>query len=72
MLKIGAPLQMTDQGLTNTDPRYIATSSTINNIVTDVRGLSPSRTPEQVSRSHITQTLPVTLCSKTLLLPVTL
>ena len=39
---------MDDQGLTNTDPRYIATSSTINNIVTDVRGLSPSRTPEQV------------------------
>ncbi len=46
-------LQMDDQGLVNTDPRFIATSTHINNVPTDVRGLTFSRTPQQVtSVSH--------------------
>ena len=42
-------LQMDDQGLVNTDPRFIATSTHINNVPTDVRGLTFSRTPQQVT-----------------------
>ena len=42
-------LQSDDQGLVNTDPRTIAVpDSYINNIPTDVRGLSFSRTPQQL------------------------
>ena len=42
-------LQSDDQGLVNTDPRTIAVPDTfINNIPTDVRGLSFSRTPQQL------------------------
>ena len=42
-------VQMDDQGLVNHDPRFIATSTHINNIPTDVRGLTFSRTPQQVT-----------------------
>ena len=42
-------LQMDDQGLVNYDPRFIATSTHINNIPTDVRGLTFSRSPQQVT-----------------------
>ena len=46
---ICAGLQSDDQGLVNTDPRTIAVPDTfINNIPTDVRGLSFSRTPQQL------------------------
>ena len=42
-------MQSDDQGLVNTDPRTIAVPDTfINNIPTDVRGLSFSRTPQQL------------------------
>lgn len=41
--------QIDDQGLINTDPRYIAVPTDyLNMIPTDVRGLTFSRTPEQV------------------------
>jgi len=47
----GAAVQ-DDQGLTNTDPRYIAVPDTfINLIPTDVRGLTLNRTPQQVVTS---------------------
>ena len=42
-------LQTDDQGLVNYDPRFIATSTHINNIPTDVRGLTFSRSPQQVT-----------------------
>ena len=42
-------LQFDDQGLLNTDPRTIAVpESYINNIPTDIRGVSFSRTPAMV------------------------
>ena len=42
-------LQSDDQGLLNTDPRTIAVPDTfINNIPTDIRGLTFSRTPQQL------------------------
>ena len=42
-------LQSDDQGLVNTDPRTIAVPDTfINNIPTDIRGLTFSRTPQQL------------------------
>ena len=42
-------LQSDDQGLVNTDPRTIAVPDAfINNIPTDIRGLTFSRTPQQV------------------------
>ena len=42
-------LQSDDQGLVNTDPRNIAVPDTfINNIPTDIRGLTFSRTPQQL------------------------
>ena len=38
-----------DQGLVNTDPRYIAVPDQyINLIPTDIRGLTLNRTPQQV------------------------
>jgi len=43
-------LQIDDQGLVNTDPRFIAVPNTwVNPIPTDVRGLTFSRTPQMVS-----------------------
>ena len=43
-------LQIDDQGLVNTDPRYIAVPNAwVNLIPTDLRGLTYSRTPEMVS-----------------------
>ena len=42
-------LQSDDQGLLNSDPRNIAVPDTfINNIPTDIRGLTFSRTPQQL------------------------
>ena len=42
-------MQSDDQGLVNTDPRTIAVPDTfINNIPTDIRGLTFSRTPQQL------------------------
>jgi len=42
-------LQFDDQGLVNSDPRNIAVPDTfINNIPTDIRGLTFSRTPQQL------------------------
>ena len=42
--------QFDDQGLLNTDPRTIAVpESYVNNIPTDIRGVSFSRTPAMVS-----------------------
>ncbi len=42
-------LQSDDQGLVNSDPRNIAVPDTfINNIPTDIRGLTFSRTPQQL------------------------
>ena len=42
-------MQVDDQGLVNTDPRTIAVPDTfINNIPTDIRGLTFSRTPQQL------------------------
>ena len=42
-------LQSDDQGLLNTDPRTIAVPDTfVNNIPTDIRGLTFSRTPLQL------------------------
>lgn len=42
-------VQIDDQGLQNTDPRYIAVPADYINIIpTDVRGLTFSRTPQQV------------------------
>ena len=44
-------LQIDDQGLVNTDPRYIAVPNTwVNLIPTDIRGLTFSRTPQMVSK----------------------
>ncbi len=55
-------LQIDDQGLVNTDPRYIAVPNTwVNLIPTDIRGLTFSRTPQMVSTPptrlihHVTQ-----------------
>ena len=46
-------LQMDDQGLVNTDPRTIAVPDYyINMIPTDVRGLTFSRTPQQVGQQE--------------------
>lgn len=43
------PPQFNDQGLTNTDPRFIAVpDSFINLIPTDVRGVTFNRSPQQV------------------------
>ena len=43
-------VQSDDQGLVNTDPRTIAVpDGFVNMIPTDVRGLTFSRTPQQVS-----------------------
>ena len=40
----------TDQGLINTDPRYIAVPDGFINLVpTDIRGLTLNRTPQQVT-----------------------
>lgn len=47
-LKMCWVLQIDDQGLVNTDPRYIAVPNTWVN-PTDVRGLTFSRTPQMVS-----------------------
>lgn len=45
-------VQIDDQGLVNTDPRYIAVPLYYPNMVpTDVRGLTFSRTPQQVHAS---------------------
>lgn len=42
-------VQIDDQGLVNTDPRYIAVPQYYPNMIpTDVRGLTFSRTPQQV------------------------
>ena len=42
-------MQSDDQGLVNTDPRTIAVPDAfINNIPTDIRGLTFSRTPQQL------------------------
>ena len=42
-------VQVDDQGLVNTDPRYIAVpEGYINNIPTDVRGITFNRSPQQV------------------------
>ena len=42
-------MQVDDQGLVNTDPRTIAVPNAfINNIPTDIRGLTFSRTPQQL------------------------
>ncbi len=49
VLKSECLLQFDDQGLVNSDPRNIAVPDTfINNIPTDVRGLTFSRTPQQL------------------------
>ena len=43
-----------DQGLLNTDPRFIAVpDGYINLIPTDIRGLTLNRTPQQVSPSFL-------------------
>ena len=48
-LTVFCVLQSDDQGLLNTDPRTIAVPDAyINNIPTDIRGLTFSRTPQQV------------------------
>ena len=45
----GAAAQLDDQGLVNTDPRTIAVPLFFPNMIpTDVRGLTFSRTPQQV------------------------
>ena len=47
-------LQMDDQGLVNTDPRTIAVPDYyVNMIPTDVRGLTFSRTPQQVRKVEL-------------------
>ena len=49
-------MQQDDQGLYNTDPRYIAVPDLyVNLIPTDIRGLSFSRTPQMVSKGLCTQ-----------------
>ena len=46
---VSVSLQSDDQGLLNSDPRNIAVPDTfINNIPTDIRGLTFSRTPQQL------------------------
>ena len=42
-------LQLDDQGLVNTDPRFIAQPTFfVNNIPTDIQGATLNRTPQQV------------------------
>ncbi len=49
MTSVSVWLQSDDQGLLNSDPRNIAVPDTfINNIPTDIRGLTFSRTPQQL------------------------
>ena len=49
LISVSVWLQSDDQGLLNTDPRNIAVPDTfINNIPTDIRGLTFSRTPQQL------------------------
>ncbi len=53
-------VQSDDQGLVNTDPRTIAVpESYVNMIPTDVRGLTFSRTPQQVRASAQATDLPL-------------
>ena len=57
-------LQIDDQGLVNTDPRYVAVPNTwVNLIPTDVRGLTFSRTPQQVSSRCLLAAVPQSVIS---------
>lgn len=52
MMPFVCGVQSDDQGLVNTDPRTIAVpDGFVNMIPTDVRGLTFSRTPQQVSHA---------------------
>jgi len=56
-------MQFDDQGLVNTDPRFIAVpDGYINLIPTDVRGLTFNRSPQMVRVQHLARRVSAAVC----------